>query len=537
MEILARFTHETLDHTQDNTVHFVVSLKAPTLDWMAKRPKLCVLPVIDLSGSMKGGKLRYAKESMLKLVDQLADGDFAGLIGFESRVHVLVEPQPVTGDVKDRLKKAINDLQTMGGTNFAEGMMKAVSAVQKLDLPAAFLKRVIIFTDGQPTEGVTDPKMILKMLDSNRGSVTVSSFGYGDVGGGTWNGCDQDFLLQFSELGKGNYAYVKNPDDALAAFGKELGGLLSTYGTDLEVEVEPVNGHLISKVVSNIEHVEDKLTGAIEVPIPDILCEETRHFVFEAKLAKQAKAFPRETTAFNVKLTYSVLTADGKKEKKTLEEKARVRFVKPSDAQKIPNAEVLDIVNLHRVIRAQLDAEEKAKKGQYGEAAKVMDFIAEQVQTNGGAGGQRLAAVARNVRMRVDSADAYSNGQGYLKSLAKGGTRAYGTSSMDADAGADLIACNVSVSNSSQAMYSSSFSNNPVGEVSVAHIGDAPLTAHTTGILPATSAYGPAWASLVAPIEAPVEGTITASAGVLVDAAGAPIDLSAWMAANANKSG
>src|SRR6185503_12550430 len=58
MEIIARFTQDQLDHTQDNNVHFVVSLKAPTLDWMQKRPQLCVLPVIDLSGSMGGDKLR-----------------------------------------------------------------------------------------------------------------------------------------------------------------------------------------------------------------------------------------------------------------------------------------------------------------------------------------------------------------------------------------------------------------------------------------------------------------------------------------------
>lgn len=467
MEILARFTHESLDHTQDNTVHFVVSLKAPTLDWMAKRPRLCVLPVIDLSGSMQGDKLRYAKQSMLKLVDQLADGDFAGLVAFESRVHVLVEPQPVTSDLKDRLRRAITDLHIMGGTNFAEGMMKAVLAVQKLDLPATFLKRVIMFTDGQPTEGVTDSRTILKMLDSNRGSVTVSSFGYGDPEGGTYNGCDQDFLLQFSELGRGNYAYVKNPDDALAAFGKELGGLLSTYATDLLVEVEPVNGHIITKVVSNVEHTEEKVTGHIELPIPDILCEETRHFVFEAKLGKQSKVFPRETTAFNVKLVYAVLTEEGKKETKTIEEKARVRFVKPADAQKTPNADIAEIVALHRVIRAQLEAEEKAKKGNYAEAAAVMENIAEEVKTSGGVRGRRLAAAAMKVQERLWSADAYANGQGYLKSFSKGGTRAYGTSAMDAEAGAELIACNVSVSNSSQEAYANSFSGNLSGTLNI----------------------------------------------------------------------
>jgi Ca-activated chloride channel family protein len=478
MEILARFTHNQIDHTQDSNVHFVVSLKAPTLDWMQKRPKLCVVPVIDLSGSMQGDKLHYAKQSMLKLVDQLADGDFAGLIAFESRVHMIVDPQPVTADLKDKLKTSINQLRIRGGTNFADGMLKAVEAVQKLDLPASFLKRVIMFTDGQPTEGVTDTKTILKMLDSNRGSVTISSFGYGDVNGGTYNGCDQDFLLKFAELGKGNYAYVKNPDDALAAFGKELGGLLSTYATDLEVEVEPANGHFVQKVISNVEHTKDSTLGNIEIQIPDILCEETRHFVFEAKLAKQAKAFPRETTAFNVKLSFSVLTEEGKKEVRTVEERARVQFCKPADAQIQPNAEVLEIVNLHRVIRAQLEAEAEAKEGKFAEAALRMEGIAHEVKTNGGLSGNRLAEAAMNVRRRVGSSHAYENGQGYLRSFAAGGTRGYGTSSVDAEAGADLALCNVEMSNSSQALYTQSFS----GRVTSGHeVGGVSLLPGTVG--------------------------------------------------------
>lgn len=491
MEILARFTHDHVDHTQDSSIHLVVSLKAPTLDWMQKRPKLCVLPVVDLSGSMEGEKLRYAKQSLLKLIDQLADGDFAGLIAFESRTHVLVKPQQVTSDLKNRLKNAINKLHIMGGTNFADGMLQSVKAVQQLDLPDTFLKRVIMFTDGQPTEGITNLPAILKMLDSNRGSVTVSAFGYGNIGGGTYGGVDQDFLLSFAELGKGNYAYVKNPDDALGAFGKELGGLLSTYATDLEVEVEPVNGHQVTKVVSNIEHTEDKVTGEIEIPFPEILSEETRHMVFQTKLLKQAKVFPRETTAFNVKLTYSVLTESGTKETRTVEEKARVRFVKPADAQKAPNAEVDEIASLHQVIRAQLEAEAEAKKGNFAAAEAHMNNVAQEVKTRGGVRARHLVAAAQKVGNRLGSQHAYVENQGYLRSFAAAGTRAYGTSAVDAEAQADLVECNVSLSNSSQAQYADAFTGrvvppapiagagiliNPVGEINLGLGPQTPVT-------------------------------------------------------------
>ncbi len=452
MEITARFTRDLFDHTQDNTDHLVVSLKAPALAWMQKRPQLCVLPAIDLSGSMKGGKLRYAQQSLLKLVDQLADGDFAGLIAFESRVHVLVKPQKVTAELKDQLKATINKLRVMGGTNFSDGMLQAVQAVQHLDLPPTFLKRVIMFTDGHPTEGVVDKKGIFKMLDSNCGSVTVSAFGYGEVNGGTYGGVDPEFLMEFASLGNGNYAYVQNPDDALGAFGKELGGLLSTYATNLEVTVEPVHGHLITKVVSNVKHEEDKITGTVELPVSDILCEETRHFVFETKLAQQGKSFPREATAFNVKVTFSVLTEEGKKESRTLEAKARVRFVKPSEARTSPNPEVNEIVDLHRVIRAQLEAEEQAKQGCFFEAQARMESIANEVKTNGG-----LHDAAMQTRQRLGSAHAYAQNQGYLRSFAVAGTRSFGSSSVQHEAEAVLRSCHVSLSNSAQEQYANVF--------------------------------------------------------------------------------
>lgn len=464
MEITARFDRSHLDHTQDNNPHLVVTLKAPTLDWMQKRPQLCVVPVIDLSGSMAGSKLTYAKESLLKLVDQLQDGDIAGLVAFESHTHVLAKPQPVTGEFRDKLKGIIRGLHTMGGTNFAGGMTEAIKVVQQLDLPVKFLKRIIMFTDGQPTEGVTSTKAILTMLEKARGGVTLSAFGYGDVAGGVWNGCDQQFLTDFSNLGRGNYAYVQNPDDALAAFGKELGGLLSTYATDLRVVIEPEEGHHIKRVLTSVEHETD-VVGVVSIPISDILSEETRHLVFETSIEKQNKAFPRDTTVFEVKLRYQTLTEDGKTETHTAETAARVRFVRANQVSE-PDKAVEEIVNLHRVIRAQLDAEEKAKKGDFVAAQKMMQDIAQEVKTSGGLANENIAAAAQHAGLYLADAMSYNAGQGYLRSYANGGTRAYGTSALQADAAVFLASSNVQVSNNAMDHMVANFTGNPGGQTS-----------------------------------------------------------------------
>lgn len=454
MEIQARFTHNRLDYTQDSNPHLVLTLTAPALDWVTQRPKVCITPVIDLSGSMDGGKLEYAKKSMLKLVDQLQPGDFSGLVAFESKAHVLVKPAEVTAAFKTKLRNAIERLSTMGGTNYADGMLRALEVIQKLDLPATYLKRAIMFTDGQPTEGVLDLNAILRLLEQKRSSVTMSAFGYGNIGGGVWGGCDQEFLTRFATTGAGNYAYVKDPDDALAAFGKELGGLLSTYATDLRVEIEPVHGHHITKTVTDIPTTE--LVGQTEFKVPDILSEESRHFVFETKILKQNKSFPRDATIFKIRLAYDILTEDGKRETRTTETTARLRFVKPEDADKAPDKAVDEIVGLHQVIRTQLDAEEQAKKGEFQTAGDLMEQLQKSLQGRGHAG---IAKSAGNVRRRLASHAVYADAssQGYLNSFRAGGTRAYGTSSMDADAQQDLIGSNVVLSNQAMEHMTSNF--------------------------------------------------------------------------------
>lgn len=449
MEIIARFAHDKLDHAINTKTHLVVSVTAPTLDWVTKRPAICLIALIDLSGSMKGAKLDYAKKSLHKLVDQLQPGDFTGLIGFESRAHILVQPQPVTPALKDEMRKAINALRDQGGTNLWMGIEEAVKRVQALDLPPKFLKRVIMFTDGQPTEGVTDTAKILRMTGSTRGSVTISSFGYG---GGAY-GCDQNFLTQLANEGQGNYAYVQDPDDALTAFGRELGGLLSTYAQDIHITLEPSNGHHITKVVTDIKTETDAL-GELDFQFPDILSEETRNFIFEVELVKQDKVGPRAVNLFSVNASYSTLTEDGKRETKSIETKAKAQFVDEDEAQKAPHKELDEVIALAQVVRAQLEAEEQAKKGEFQAATRIMEGISKDVT---GRGHVNTGRIATNVGGRVGSASLYAASGGYLRSMSYGGTRSMGLSGMDDEAGADLMSANVSMSNSSMAFYTESF--------------------------------------------------------------------------------
>lgn len=464
MEIQARFTKEKFNHSQDNLTHLVISLKAPSLDWVEKRPAVCVVPVVDLSGSMQGPKLEYAKKSLLKLGEQLQPGDILGLVTFNRGVSVPVPPQEVTPELKAAYKKAVQGLVAGGGTNLCAGLLESLEKVQNLDLGPQVLKRVVVFTDGQPTEGITDQKAILSLLEKTRASVTVSTFGYGTMGGGLWNGCDQDFMLQLSTVGQGNYAYVQNPDDALAALGKELGGLLSSYAQNIRIEIEPLKGHQIVKVLTKVPFEQD-VTGQTEVKAAEILSEEVQNYVFDVNLKQQKKAFPRQSAAFNIVVHYSILTESGKRETRVVESKAKAQFVRPSEAQVEPDRSLDEIVALAQVVDVQLEAEKLAKKGEYSQAAINMTGLAEALHQRGLSGTSQLAA---SVSARLGNAAAYANSAGYLRSTSSAGTRAYGVSSLDSDALRDLAFCNLDMGNTTMTALSATFTTVPELEVSEA---------------------------------------------------------------------
>jgi hypothetical protein len=54
MKTTARLTFQKLRFDQPKDLHLDVSLDAPSIEWEARRPAICVLPVIDVSGSMQG---------------------------------------------------------------------------------------------------------------------------------------------------------------------------------------------------------------------------------------------------------------------------------------------------------------------------------------------------------------------------------------------------------------------------------------------------------------------------------------------------
>jgi len=464
MEIKPQFTYESVRHDKDNDLHLVVSLTAPKGDWQAKRPPLCILPVLDISGSMGGDKLAYAKQSILKLIEHLSSEDYLGIISFSNSARVDAKPVKMIPENKEALKALVGRFKVEGGTNFSSGMLLGLQTANEMDLPEATLVRVIMFTDGQPTHGVTDPVGLNGLLEKQAGRASVSAFGYGDD-------ANQDLLQALSTKGNGNYAYVRDPDGALAAFGKELGGLLSTYAQDVVIEVIPHNGHLVTKVLSDAD-VEEETTGEVQVKIPHILSEENVNLVLMVKLASQKQPGPRQVNAVDVKLKYQVIDADGKLVTKTAEAKAKVQFVKAGDEQKTPTKEVDEVVARAQLVEAQVEAEKFARGGNFVAAAAALADVRGEINTRGHVG---VAAVAGHVNAMYLNQDSYRDTSGNRAGMRRAMTRGLRASGLASEDQEVLVSNNYSVSNAQQDMMVQEFTGPVVPDPAVPAVPAPPV--------------------------------------------------------------
>jgi hypothetical protein len=148
------------------------------------------------------------------------------------------------------------------------------------------------------------------------------------------------------------------------------------------------------------------------------------------------------------------------------------------EAQATPDPDLDRIVGLAQVVRAQIEAETHAKEGRYDLAAGVMDGVSQNI---GARGLGDLVIAAQSIGSKVSNHANYVSSTSYRAGFSRGATRGLGGTYGSAVA-ADLGNLGVALSNSSQALVSSSFEVEPDMQVQIGdpdpdmqvQIGDAP---------------------------------------------------------------
>ena len=194
---------------------------------------------IDVSGSMeREDRLELVKKSLRLLVDELRPTDEVGIVIYGSSGQVLLEP--TSGEDKDEIKDAIDELRPGGSTFVADGLRLAYKmAVDNVE--EGRITRVIVLSDGVGNVGDTGSESILRQVQEHvdRG-VTLTTVGFGM---GNYN----DVLMeQLANDGDGTYHYVDELPEARRIFVEDLTGTLQVIARDAKVQVD-FNPEVVSR--------------------------------------------------------------------------------------------------------------------------------------------------------------------------------------------------------------------------------------------------------------------------------------------------
>ena len=187
--------------------------------------------LIDVSGSMSSpNKLPLLRSAFKVLVDKLRKEDTVSIVVYAGAAGVVLEP--TSGDKKQEIMNAINNLNAGGSTAGGQGIELAYKIAQ-----THFIKkgnnRVILATDGDFNVGQSGDQAMQTLIEEKRETgvfLTCLGFGMGNY---------KDSKLEtLADKGNGNHAYIDTMQEAHKFLGKEFGGTLYTIAKDVKIQVE-----------------------------------------------------------------------------------------------------------------------------------------------------------------------------------------------------------------------------------------------------------------------------------------------------------
>ena len=151
-----------------------------------ERPTLDLVVVLDVSGSMSSAfdsyyydeqgnkqatdsgaetKMEAATESLCALTRHLTAEDHLGVVLFNSNAHIAKPIRDVGSTDMDAIRGHIQDIQSGGGTNLADGFERAVDMLAKTDTDGNVEQRVVFMTDMMPNTGRTGTSELTQLFE------------------------------------------------------------------------------------------------------------------------------------------------------------------------------------------------------------------------------------------------------------------------------------------------------------------------------------------------------------------------------------
>lgn len=186
--------------------------------------------LIDVSGSMESAdKLPLLKKAFGTLVSHLDEGDRISIVTYSGREAVVLEG--CSGNKKEMIMKAVNDLSAKGSTNGEAGLQKAYALAEKYYISGGN-NRIIMASDGDLNVGISSAEELKNYVSQKRDSgVYLSVLGFGT---GNYKDASMEAL---ADNGNGVYYYIDGEAEAEKVMGSDIFSTLYTVGRDVKLQI------------------------------------------------------------------------------------------------------------------------------------------------------------------------------------------------------------------------------------------------------------------------------------------------------------
>ncbi|NRA35100.1 MAG: VWA domain-containing protein [Polyangiaceae bacterium] len=194
-----------------------------------------IVVVIDTSGSMKGEKLRFAKQATFELISRLGDQDRFGLVEYSDHGTVVVPLQHASEPNRRSWRREVQRLRARASTNISEGIDVGGSLLERVSRDQR-PGRLILLSDGLATAGDTSVTGLSRRahnLASNNFALTTMGIG---------SGFDENVMTSLATAGTGAFYYLAKLSYLPEFFEGELASARGTYARSAELRFEPAQG-------------------------------------------------------------------------------------------------------------------------------------------------------------------------------------------------------------------------------------------------------------------------------------------------------
>ncbi len=225
-------------------VSFALTLKADDIidHSDGKYRNVDMVIVLDRSGSMKGRKIKNARQAVLNLLAKLSTKDRFALITYSDGVSQVAELRNVSDVNRKQLEAIIRSVRTGGGTNLGAGLQTGINVLLSAGHNGNSGK-VILISDGLANKGITSPQV----LGNIAGIAMEKEFAISTVGVGI--DFNEQLMTKIADKGAGNYYYLENPGAFTEVVQKEFFYTQTTAVNGISVHLSLPDGiSLISAV-------------------------------------------------------------------------------------------------------------------------------------------------------------------------------------------------------------------------------------------------------------------------------------------------